>query len=155
MKLTVKLPWDILSTVTPSPGPPRTSLFSKTLRKDLEERWALTSFQMLDLYETSSKASLGYIEYPETISSSINNIPVLKDSTRFVSGLILTKSWPKVGTIILTFSEPYYTRNWKNLNNWMENFRIKCILKFYYVPKVREITQKIMFFASGHLMKHF
>ena len=37
MKLSVKLPWGILSTLTPSPAPSRTSLSSMTPGKDLEE----------------------------------------------------------------------------------------------------------------------
>ena len=41
MKLSVKLPWDILSTLTPSPDLPRTSLSSKTPGKDLEDRLSL------------------------------------------------------------------------------------------------------------------
>ena len=138
------VPWHHLQLHQEHPFPPRLQ----------EVTWRiggfLTNFQMLDLDETFGKTSLGYIEYLDTISNSTKNIPVLPDSrkrlggqveswqacwcyetfTRFVSGLILTKSWPKVGTIILTFSEPYYTRNWKNLNNWMENFWLNCILKF-------------------------
>ena len=41
MKLSVKLSWDILSTMTPSPAPSRTSLSSKTPGSDLEDRWSL------------------------------------------------------------------------------------------------------------------
>ena len=41
MKLSVKLPWDILSTLTPSLIPSRTSLSSKTPGRDLESRWTL------------------------------------------------------------------------------------------------------------------
>ena len=41
MKVSAKLPWDILNTLTPSPASPRTSLSSKTPWKDLEDRWSL------------------------------------------------------------------------------------------------------------------
>ena len=41
MKLSVKLPWDILSTQTPPPSPSRTSLSSKTTGRDLDDRWSL------------------------------------------------------------------------------------------------------------------
>ena len=41
MKLSVKLPWDILSTMTPSPAPSRTSTSSKTPGRDFEDRWSL------------------------------------------------------------------------------------------------------------------
>ena len=37
---------------------------------------------MLDLDETFSKASLGYIEYLDTIFSSIKNISILQDSRK-------------------------------------------------------------------------
>ena len=46
----------------------------------------LTSFLMLDLDETFSKASLGYFENPDTISSSIKNICVLHDSRKRLGG---------------------------------------------------------------------
>ena len=39
----------------------------------------LKSILMLDLDETFSKASVGYFEYPDTISSSIKKITVLQD----------------------------------------------------------------------------
>ena len=60
------------------PGPPR--LQEETLMIGV----VLTSFLMLDLDETFSKASLGYFEYPDTISSSssIKNITVLQDSRK-------------------------------------------------------------------------
>ena len=41
MKLSVKLPWGILSTLTPSPAPSGTFLSSKTPGRDLEDRWSL------------------------------------------------------------------------------------------------------------------
>ena len=41
MKLSVKLPWDILSTLTPPLSPSITSLSSKTPGRDLEDRWIL------------------------------------------------------------------------------------------------------------------
>ena len=58
MKLSVKLPWGILSTLTPSPAPSRTTLSSMTPGKDLEEFRVLTRFLMLDLDETFREASL-------------------------------------------------------------------------------------------------
>ena len=47
-----------------------------------------TSFLMLDLDETFSKASLGYFEYPDTISSSTNDIPVLQGSRKRLGGQV-------------------------------------------------------------------
>ena len=44
MKLVVKLPLDILSTLRPSPVPSRISLSSKTPGKDFEDRWSLDKF---------------------------------------------------------------------------------------------------------------
>ena len=41
MKLTVKLPWDILTTLTTSPPPYGTSLSTKTPGGDLKNRWSL------------------------------------------------------------------------------------------------------------------
>ena len=41
MKLSVKLPMDIMSTLTSSPVPSRTSMSSKTPGRDLEDRWSL------------------------------------------------------------------------------------------------------------------
>ena len=41
MKLSVKLPWDILGTLTPSLASSITSLSSKTPGRDLEDRWSL------------------------------------------------------------------------------------------------------------------
>ena len=41
MKLTVKLPKGIFSSLTPSPAPSRTPLSTKTPGKDLEDRWSL------------------------------------------------------------------------------------------------------------------
>ena len=46
----------------------------------------LTSFLMLDLDETFSKASVGYFESPNTISSSIKNVTVLHDSRKRLGG---------------------------------------------------------------------
>ena len=41
MKLSVKLPRNIMSTLTPSPDPSGTFLSSKTPGRDLEDRWSL------------------------------------------------------------------------------------------------------------------
>ena len=41
MKLSVKLPMDIMSTLTSSPAPSRTSMSSKTPGRDLEDMWSL------------------------------------------------------------------------------------------------------------------
>ena len=41
MKLSVKLPRDIMSTLTRSPDPSRTSTSSKTSGRDLEDSWSL------------------------------------------------------------------------------------------------------------------
>ena len=41
MKLSEKLPMDVLSALTPSQAPSRTSTFSKTPGRDLEDRWSL------------------------------------------------------------------------------------------------------------------
>ena len=41
MKLSIKLPMDIMSTLTSSPAPSRTSTSSKTPGRDLEDRWSL------------------------------------------------------------------------------------------------------------------
>ena len=41
MKFSVKLPMDIVSTLTPYTAPSRTSLSSKTPERDLEDRWIL------------------------------------------------------------------------------------------------------------------
>ena len=41
MKLSVKLPMDIMSTLTPSPAPSRTAMSSKTPGRDLADRWRL------------------------------------------------------------------------------------------------------------------
>ena len=41
MKLSVKLPMDIMSPLTASPAPSRTSKSSKTPGRDLEDRWSL------------------------------------------------------------------------------------------------------------------
>ena len=41
MKLSEKLPGDIMSTLTPSPAPSRTSMSSKTPERDLEDWWSL------------------------------------------------------------------------------------------------------------------
>ena len=41
MKLSVKLPMDIMITLTPSPAPSRPSMSSKTPGRDLEDRWRL------------------------------------------------------------------------------------------------------------------
>ena len=41
MKLSVKLSWDIMITLTPSPAPSRISLSSKTPGRDLEDWWSL------------------------------------------------------------------------------------------------------------------
>ena len=41
MKLSGKLPRDIMSTQMPSPAPSRTSLSSKTPGRDFEDRWSL------------------------------------------------------------------------------------------------------------------
>ena len=41
MKLSVKLPRNIMSTLTPLPAPSGTLLSSKTPRRDLEDRWSL------------------------------------------------------------------------------------------------------------------
>ena len=102
MKLSVKLPWDILSTLTPSPAPSRTSLSSKTLVKDLEDMWndkVLRSFLMLDLDETHSKASLGYFEYSNTITRSTKNIPVLQDSRKRLGGKVSLDKLPDVRSL--------------------------------------------------------
>ena len=45
-------------------------------------RGVVTSFQMLNLDETFSKAFLGYFDYFDTVSTSIRIIPVLQDPTR-------------------------------------------------------------------------
>ena len=41
MKLSVKLLMDIMSTLTQSPAPPRTSMSSKSPGEGLEDRWSL------------------------------------------------------------------------------------------------------------------
>ena len=51
----------------------------------------LTSFLMLDLDEIFSRASLVYFEYPDTISTSIKNIPVIQDSRKRLGGNV--ESW--------------------------------------------------------------
>ena len=76
MILSVELAKDILSTMTPSPAPSRSSLSSKTPGRDLEDMWILDSL-MLDLDKTFSKTTLGYIEFLDTISSLIKNIRFL------------------------------------------------------------------------------
>ena len=64
------------------PSPPR--LQEETLMIGV----VVTSFLMLDLDETFSKASLGYFEYPDTISSSTKNIPLLKESRKRLGGQV-------------------------------------------------------------------
>ena len=44
----------------------------------------MTSFLMLNLVETFSKASLGYFEYSDSISSFIKDIPVPRDSRKYL-----------------------------------------------------------------------
>ena len=46
MKLPEIIPSDIVSTLTPTPAPSRTSISSKTPGRDLEDRWSLID-QML------------------------------------------------------------------------------------------------------------
>ena len=46
----------------------------------------LTSFLMFDHDETPCKASLGYFEYPDTVSGSTKNIPILQDSRKKLGG---------------------------------------------------------------------
>ena len=41
MKLSVKLPWGFLSTLTPTPAPSGTFLSFKTPGRDMEDRWSL------------------------------------------------------------------------------------------------------------------
>ena len=45
--------------------------------------------------------------------------------------------------------------NAKKIKNWLENFRENIILKIYYVPKLKKIPEKNMFFASRALIKQF
>ena len=135
-KLSVKLPWGYLSTLTPSSAPSRTSLSSMTAGRYFEEMksldkvpdvrswwnfqesfpgeflvpwhhlqlnqehpcppklqeetWriggVLTSFLMLDLDGTFSNASLGFFEDPDTVSSSIKNLPALQNSRKRLGG---------------------------------------------------------------------
>ena len=86
MKLSVKLPWDVFGTLTPSLAssehPCSPILQEETLMIDV----VLTNFPMWDLDETFSKASLGYYGYPDTISSSIRNLHVLQDSRKRLGG---------------------------------------------------------------------
>ena len=86
MKLSVKLPWDVFGTLTPSLAssehPCSPILQEETLMIDV----VLTSFFMLDLDETFSNASFGYFGYPDTIFSFIKNIPVLQDSRKRLGG---------------------------------------------------------------------
>ena len=56
MKLSVKLPKDILDTLTPSLASSITSLSSKTPERDLEDRWSLDKLPYICLLYTSDAA---------------------------------------------------------------------------------------------------
>ena len=97
MKLSVMNLRGILRNLTPSLSPLRTPLSSKTPEDTWRIGGVLTNFLMLDLDETHRKASQGYFEYLNTISTPIKNSPSSKTPGRDLEDWWSLDKLPNVG----------------------------------------------------------
>ena len=97
MKLVVKLPLDILSTLRPSPVPSTISLSSKTPGKDFEDRWSLDKFSDVGSFQGSIPAPSSFdwssiLNYLKEIANFRDNEKCKDLSSRNLKPIQLLKS---------------------------------------------------------------